>query len=66
MDYEFGLLKKNDAIKLAQSLNFPQEFIDEEIKEDMSLADIYNLKTKVDFQEKKEEKSDRIIGFGSC
>ena len=64
MDYEFGLLKKNDAIKLAQSLNFPQEFIDEEIKEDMSLADIYNLKTKVDFQEKKEEKSDRIIGFG--
>jgi hypothetical protein len=65
MDYEFGLLKKNDAIKLAQSLNFPQEFIDEEIKEDMSLADIYNLKTKVDFQEKKEKKSDRIIGFGS-
>jgi SpoVK/Ycf46/Vps4 family AAA+-type ATPase len=64
MDYEFGLLKVNDAIKLAQSLNFPQEFIDEEIKEDMSLADIYNLKTKVDFQEKKEEKSDRIMGFG--
>lgn len=66
MDYEFGLLKKDDAIRLAQSLNFPQEFIDEEIKEDMSLADIYNLKTKVDFQEKKEEKSDRIIGFGAC
>jgi hypothetical protein len=64
MDYEFGLLKVEDAIKLAQSLNFPQEFIDEEIKEDMSLADIYNLKTKVDFQEKKEQKSDRIMGFG--
>ena len=64
MDYEFGLLKVEDAIKLAKSLNFPEEFIDEEIKEDISLADIYNLKTKVDFQEKKEQKSDRIMGFG--
>jgi len=65
MDYEFGLLKMNDAKKLAASLDFPEDFIDQEIKEDMSLADIYNLKTKVDFQEKKEKKSDRIIGFGS-
>jgi hypothetical protein len=64
MDYEFGLLKVEDAIKLAKSLNFTEEFIEEEIKEDISLADIYNLKTKVDFQEKKEQKSDRIMGFG--
>jgi hypothetical protein len=65
MDYEFELLKLEDAKKLAASLGYPEDFIDKEIKEDMSLADIYNLKTKVDFQEKKEEKSDRIIGFGS-
>jgi hypothetical protein len=55
MDYEFGLLKKDDAIKLAQSLNFPQEFIDEEIKEDMSLADIYNSKQKLISKRRKKK-----------
>lgn len=61
-DYEFGLLSKEDAIALAESLNYPKEVIDEEIKNEMSLADIYNLKTKVDFYEQKA-KTDRIIGF---
>ena len=35
----------------------------EEIKGNMSLADIYNLKTKVDFFEKKVD-HDCVIGFG--
>ena len=63
IDYEFNLLPKKDALKLAHTLNYPSDFIDEEITKDMSLADIYNLQTKIEFQEKKE-KHDRVVGFG--
>jgi len=63
IDYEFDLLSKEDSITLAESLKYPPEIIEEEIKDKMSLADIYNLKTKVDFYEKKVE-HDRVIGFG--
>jgi hypothetical protein len=63
MDYEFGLLSLEDAHKLAMSLKYPKQLIEKEIKEPMSIADIYNLQTKVEFYEKKEPK-DRIIGFG--
>lgn len=64
VDYEFGLLPKDDAIALAKSLNYPKEIIDTEITEDMSLADVYNLKIKVDFYE-KNNKTERVIGFGA-
>jgi hypothetical protein len=64
VDYEFDLLSKEDATALAESLKYPTEIIEEEIKDKMSLADIYNLKTKVDFYEKKVE-TDRVIGFGA-
>lgn len=64
MDYEFGPLSIEDSHSLARSLNFPEDFIREEIKEPTSLADIYNLQTKVDFLNKKES-SKRVIGFGS-
>ena len=63
IDYEFNLLPKKDALKLAHTLNYPSDFIDKEITKDMSLADIYNLQTKIEFQEKKE-KHDRVVGFG--
>ncbi|NBO98681.1 MAG: AAA family ATPase [Proteobacteria bacterium] len=63
IDYEFTPLPKKDAIRLAETLNYPKDFIKEEIKDSMSLADIYNLQTKIEFQEKKE-KHDRIVGFG--
>ena len=63
IDYEFNLLPKKDALKLAHTLNYPSDFIDEEITKDMSLADIYNLQTKIEFQ-KKKEKHDRVVGFG--
>jgi hypothetical protein len=63
IDYEFNLLPKKDALKLANTLNYPSDFIKEEITGDMSLADIYNLQTKIEFQEKKE-KHDRVVGFG--
>jgi hypothetical protein len=63
MDYEFGLLSIKDAKELATALKFPKELIDEEIKDEMSLADIYNLEVKVDFYQKKIE-HDRVIGFG--
>jgi hypothetical protein len=63
IDYEFNLLPKKDALKLAHTLNYPSDFIKEEITGDMSLADIYNLQTKIEFQEKKE-KHDRVVGFG--
>lgn len=64
MDYEFKLLSKEDSIKLAQHLKYPQEIIEKEITDEMSLADIYNLQTKVDFYEKKNTEK-RVIGFGS-
>jgi len=63
VDYEFDLLSKKDAIALAESLKYPTKIIEEEIKGDMSLADIYNLKIKVDFYEKKVD-HDCVIGFG--
>ena len=63
MDYEFGLLNKEDSIVLANSLNYPESFIKDEIKDPMSLADIYNLQTKVDFLNKKK-KENKVIGFG--
>ncbi|NBT59927.1 AAA family ATPase, partial [bacterium] len=64
MDYEFRLLTKEEATKLAKKLKYPKKIIEDEITGDISLADIYNLQTKVDFYEKKE-KEKRIIGFGS-
>jgi hypothetical protein len=57
------LLSIKDAKELATALKFPKELIDEEIKDEMSLADIYNLEVKVDFYQKKIE-HDRVIGFG--
>ena len=53
----------DDAKELAESLNYPEDFIEKEITDSISLADIYNLQTKVDFLDKKE-KTKRVIGFG--
>ena len=63
IDYEFGLLSITDAKMLANSLNYPADFVETEITKNTSLADIYNLQTKVDFLDKKT-KSNRVIGFG--
>jgi hypothetical protein len=65
IDYEFKNLNQENAKLLANSLNYPEDFIENEIKSDMSLADIYNLQTKVDFIDKKMKKN-KVIGFGSC
>jgi len=62
VDYEFDLLKIEDAKNLAKSLNYSDKLIESEIKEKMSIADIYNLKDKVNFYEEKEEDVPRI-GF---
>lgn len=62
IDYEFRLLKKEDAINLAKTLNFSDSFIEEKITEDISLADVYNLQIQNDFQSKKETKTNKI-GF---
>lgn len=64
MDYKFDLLSKEDAVSLAKSLEYPEDFIEEEITAPMSLANIYNLKTKVVFTE-KEKKEKRVMGFSS-
>ena len=63
MDYEFGNLSQDDAIKLAKKLNFTEEYIEKNITSTMALADIYNLQKEIDFQENKEPKN-KIIGFG--
>jgi hypothetical protein len=63
VDYEFGNLKASDAKKLAEHLKYPASLIEEEIKKDISLADVYNLKDKVNFYEEKEEEDTPRIGF---
>jgi hypothetical protein len=62
VDYEFDLLKVEDAKILAESLNYSDKLIQSEIKEKMSIADIYNLKDKVNFYEESEDDIPRI-GF---
>ena len=61
-DYEFDYLKLDDAKKLAAHLNYPDDLIEKEIAEKMSIADVYNLKDKVEFYEKKDDNQPRI-GF---
>ena len=62
VDYEFDLLKIEDAKILAKALKYSDKLIESEIKDKMSIADIYNLKDKVNFYEEKEEEIPRI-GF---
>jgi len=62
VDYEFDLLKIEDAKNLAKSLKYSDKLIESEIKDKMSIADIYNLKDKVNFYEEKKEEEPRI-GF---
>lgn len=62
VDYEFDLLKVEDAKNLAKSLNYSDKLIESEIKDKMSIADVYNLKDKVNFYEEVEEDEPRI-GF---
>lgn len=62
VDYEFDLLKIEDAKILAKALKYSDKLIESEIKDKMSIADIYNLKDKVNFYEEKEEEVPRI-GF---
>jgi energy-coupling factor transporter ATP-binding protein EcfA2 len=61
IDYKFEKLAVDEAHKLAKSLKFKKEHI-EEIKEAMTLTDIYNLKDQNSFLE-KEEDEEKFIGF---
>jgi SpoVK/Ycf46/Vps4 family AAA+-type ATPase len=66
IDYEFDKLSIADSKKLAKSLKYPKKVI-ENISESMSIAEIYNLEKEVDFnEEKKDEKKERVIGFGNA
>jgi hypothetical protein len=62
IDYRFEKLSKDDAKKLAESLNFKKEQIDS-IDSSMSLSEIYNINDENKFYI-EDEKSDRIVGFG--
>lgn len=61
VDYKFEKLSVDDAKKLAKALKFKKEHIDE-IKEAMTLTDIYNLKEQNAFSEKEDEE-EKFIGF---
>jgi energy-coupling factor transporter ATP-binding protein EcfA2 len=61
IDYEFGPLDIEDSKKLAKHLGFNKKQIEENITENMVIADIYNLLHK---PEKSEKKKERVIGFG--
>jgi hypothetical protein len=62
VDYEFDLLKVEDAKELAKSLKYSDKLIETEINEKMSIADVYNLKDKVNFYEEELNDEPRI-GF---
>jgi hypothetical protein len=64
IDYRFEKLSKDDAKKLAESLNFKKEQIDS-IDSPMSLSEIYNINDENKFYI-EDEKSDRIVGFGKA
>lgn len=63
MDYEFTALSIEDSKKLAKSLKYSKETI-QNIDKPLTLSEIYNLDKKIEFygETKKEEK--RRIGFG--
>lgn len=66
VDYEFTQLNVKDSKRLAKHLKHSKKTIDE-IDNPMSVADIYNLEKEVDLNdEKKEEKNERVIGFGKA
>jgi hypothetical protein len=61
VDYKFEKLSLEEALKIAKKLKFKKDLL-EEIKEPMTLTDIYNLADRNSFLE-KEEKQDKVIGF---
>jgi hypothetical protein len=61
VDYKFEKLSVDDAQKLAKALKFKKNHI-EEIKEPMTLTDIYNLKDQNSFLDEKDEE-EKFIGF---
>jgi len=61
VEYKFDFLSMEDAKKLASTLNYPKELIDDKIKSCMALADIYNLESEVKFY--KEVSQEKRIGF---
>jgi hypothetical protein len=63
VDYKFEKLSVEDAQKLAKALKFKKDHIDE-IKEPMTLTDIYNLKDENSFLEENEDE-EKFIGFRS-
>jgi hypothetical protein len=63
VEYEFGLLQVEDAIKLAKSLKYPKKFIEEKITQPISLSDVYNLEKEVEFYDAKKKPEPRVIGF---
>jgi hypothetical protein len=62
IDYEFGPLDMEDSKKLAKHLGFSNSEIENNIKNNMVIADIYNL---LHIPEKSEKKKDKKIGFGA-
>lgn len=64
VDCVFGKLSVKDAKKLAKSLNFKKDQIDN-IKEPMSLSEIYNMNDENRFYDETSlEDKKKIIGFG--
>ena len=63
IDYKFGKLSIEESKLLANSLNFTGDQI-ENIKENMSLSEIYNMNDENKLYDDDVDKK-RIIGFGN-
>jgi hypothetical protein len=64
IDYEFTELSIKDSIKLAKTLNFPKDLIEEKIIKPMSLSEIYNLEKETEFYGETKKPEQKRIGFG--
>lgn len=66
VEYEFNTLSVEESKKLAKKLKYPKKFIEEKIKEPLTISEIYNLEKEVNLHENGNKKSEqnRVIGFG--
>jgi hypothetical protein len=62
IDYKFNKLSVEESLKLAKHLKIPEDKT-KDIKESMSLSEIYNIEEEIKFYEDDDNENKKIIGF---
>lgn len=63
IDYRFDKLSVEESLNLAKHLKIPDEKM-KDIKEPMSLSEIYNIEEEIKFYDDDDKNDKKIIGFG--